>query len=70
MALTVYAFACFVLVFTLLILLVYLLCPEDFMLKASLTKWMTIEVKLKSPQSVRNLNGTSRRGTRERRRQP
>jgi len=53
MALTVVVSVCFTLIIALFFLLVLLLRPEDVTLKAKLTNWMSFELGVKSPQSVR-----------------
>jgi hypothetical protein len=65
MDLTVATLACFVLVFALFVLLVYLLCPEDVTLEASLTKWITLKFRLKSPKFVRRKSCARRKPTRK-----
>jgi hypothetical protein len=68
MALTVAAFVCFVLVFTQLFLLVYLLHPEDVTLEVKLIKSVTVKIRLKSPQSVRKSTKARRKAIKGRRR--
>jgi hypothetical protein len=50
MILGVAAFACLALIFTLLLFLVYQLRPKTFKVKAAITKWISVEVELESPQ--------------------
>lgn len=52
MILGIAAFACLVLIFTLLLILVHQLRPRTFKVKAAITKWISFEVELLSPQST------------------
>jgi hypothetical protein len=70
MALTVAAFACFVLIFASFFLLVYLVRPEDVTLEARFTQWIILKIRLKYPQSVRKLTRARRRAGRKRQRRP
>jgi hypothetical protein len=52
MVLGIVASACFVVIFTLLLFLVYRLRPKTFKVKAAITKWISVEVELESPEST------------------
>lgn len=53
MVLGVAAFTCLALIFTLLLCLVHQLRPKTFKVKAAITKWISVEVELESPQPQR-----------------
>jgi len=50
MVLGIAAFACFAAIFTLLLFLVHQLRPKTFKVKAAITKWISVEVELESPE--------------------
>jgi hypothetical protein len=52
MILGVAAFACLAVIFVLLLFVVYKLRPKTFKVKATVTKWISVEVELESPEPV------------------
>lgn len=50
MVLGIAAFACLAVIFTLLLFLVYKLRPNVFKVRAAVTKWISVEVELGSPE--------------------
>jgi hypothetical protein len=52
MILGIAAFACFTAIFVLLLFLVHQLRPKTFKVKAAITKWISVEVELESPEST------------------
>lgn len=50
MVLGIAAFACFAVIFMLLLFLVHQLRPKTFKVKAAITKWISVEVELESPE--------------------
>jgi hypothetical protein len=52
MVLGIAAFACFAAVFSLLLFLVHQLRPKTFKVKAAITKWISVEVELESPEPI------------------
>jgi hypothetical protein len=50
MVLGIAAFACFAVIFMFLLFLVHQLRPKTFKVKAAITKWISVEVELESPE--------------------